>query len=225
MVLWLVDRSFHAGKEADHLGPPERPNPGSSSPPPFGAAIKLRERSWDFIPPEIVRPLAITTVSDIAIIALRLGMRWSDFRPEENMMRAEGNGHVLNSTVVRSMGIILQYMGVGNPYDLPREELYIPTQQADMMGFGFLPCSDLIDKAPFRIGSMGDIKAIMTQFDPTGPSTKKVRDTNEVGGKPFGFSDIIPLAAPMMRIRGSNIIKLPMPADHSDGLTSHREGM
>ena len=177
------------------------------------------------MPPEIVRPVAITTISDIAIIALRLGMRWIDFRPEENMMRAEGNGHVLNSTVVRSIGIILQYMQVGDSHSLPQEELYIPSDQADMMGFGILPCSNLMDRAPFRIGSMGEILTVMSQFDPTGAARKKVHDTNTVGGKPFGFSDIIPLAAPMIRTRGSSIIRLPKPADHSDGLTSHKEGM
>ena len=177
------------------------------------------------MPPEMVRPVAITSISDIAIIARRLGMRWIDFRPEENTMRAEGNGHVLNSTVVRSIGIILQYMEVGDPYSLPKGELYNPTNQADGMGFGILPRSNLIYRAPFRIGSIEEILAVMNQFDPTGVATKKARDTNACGGKPFGFSDIIPLAAPMMRIRGSNIIRLPMPADHCDGLTSHREGM
>lgn len=173
----------------------------------------------------MVRPVAITSISDIAIIARRLGMRWIDFRPEENTMRAEGNGHVLNSTVVRSIGIILQYMEVGDPFSLPKYELYIPTNQADMMGFGILPRSNLIYRAPFRIGSIEEILAVMDQIDPTGVSTKKARDTHSCGGKPFGFSDIIPLAAPMMRIRGSSIIRLPMPADHCDGLTSHKEGM
>ena len=225
MGLFFVDQFFQRETKADYPCPPGRLPQHRLSSPRFGAAIKLRERSWDFMPPEIVRPVAITTISDVAIIALRLGMRWTDFRPEENAMRAEGNGHVLNSTVVRSIGIILQYMGVGDSKSLPQEELYIPTNQADMMGFGILPCSDLIDRAPFRIGSMEEILAIMSQFDPTGPARKKTRDTNECGGKPFGFSDIIPLAAPMMRIRGSSIIRLPMPADHSDGLTSHKEGM
>lgn len=225
MGLFFVDQFLHGETEANYPDSPGRLPQHRLSSPRFGAAIKLRERSWDFMPPEIVRPVAITTISDVAIIALRLGMRWTDFRPEENAMKAEGNGHVLSSTVVRSIGIILQYMGVGDFKSLPQEELYIPTSQADMMGFGMLPCSSLIEGAPFRIGSIDEILAIMGQFDPTGPARKKTRDTNACGGKPFGFSDIIPLAAPMMRIRGSSIIRLPMPADHSDGLTSHKEGM
>ncbi len=176
------------------------------------------------MPPELVRPVAITSISDIAIIARRLGMRWTDFRPEDNTMRAEGNGHVLNSTLVRSIGIILQYMQVGNPLSLPKKELYIPTRQTDVMNFGILPRSHLIYRADLRIGSIEEILAVMDQFDPSGAATKKARDTNACGKKPFGFSDIIPLVAPMMRFRGSTIIRLPVPADHCDGLLSHKEG-
>lgn len=177
------------------------------------------------MPPEMVRPVAITSISDLAIIARRLGMRWTDFRPEDNTMRAEGNGHVLNSTLVRSIGIIMQYMDVGDPFSAPKKELYIPTRLADAMGFGILPRSQLIYRAEFRIGTIEEILAVLDQIDPSGVTTKTARDTNAVGGKPFGFSDIIPLVAPMMRFRDSSIVRLPMPADHCDGLTSHQEGM
>lgn len=44
-----------------------------------GPAVRFHEMSWDFMPPEIVRPFAVTTVSDIAIIARRLGMSWEVF--------------------------------------------------------------------------------------------------------------------------------------------------
>ena len=43
-------------------------------------AIKFRERSWDFMSSDIIRPHAITNVSDIAILVRRLGMTWEDFR-------------------------------------------------------------------------------------------------------------------------------------------------
>lgn len=101
------------------------------------------------MPPEMVRPVAIVSISDIAIIARRLGMRWVDFRPEDNTMRAEGNGHVLNSTLVRSIGLILQYMRVGDPFSLPLNGLYIPTREVDAMGFGILPESELITLMDF----------------------------------------------------------------------------
>ena len=71
----------------------------------FSPACRLRERSWDLLSPELVWPLARTTVSDIAIIVRRLGMTWRAFQPEEGIMSAEGNGHLVYSTYVRSLGV------------------------------------------------------------------------------------------------------------------------
>ena len=46
--------------------------------------LKMQRRSWDFVPPEVVRPLASVAISDIAVMARRLGMgrscvRWKPF--------------------------------------------------------------------------------------------------------------------------------------------------
>lgn len=45
-----------------------------------GSALRFRERSWDSVSPETVRPCAITSISDVAVLARRLGMTWTDFR-------------------------------------------------------------------------------------------------------------------------------------------------
>ena len=39
----------------------------------------------------------------------------------------------------------------------------------------------------------------------------------------YGFSDIIALAAPMIRYRHSTIIRVPMPAEYCSSLLSHKE--
>lgn len=43
-------------------------------------AVRFRQRSWDFIPVDVIRPQALSTVTGIAILAQRLGMTWQDFR-------------------------------------------------------------------------------------------------------------------------------------------------
>ena len=202
--------------------------------------VKLREKSWDFAPPEIIRPVAITNVYNIAIIARRLGMTWFEFRPEENLMRAEGNDHVLTSTLVRSMGIVIQYMHSGGKTEtLSKKERYIPREEADLLGFGVLCESNLFQfhylteetknlqssKHRLKIGSIDEILLTMDTIGCEEEAIKKARDMHTVGKKPFGFSDIIPLVAPMMRYRGNSIIRLPVPADHCDGLTSYKEGI
>lgn len=70
-------------------------------------AIQISKRSWDFVPPEVVKPYAVTTAGDIAIIVQRLGMSWKKFNPGEGLLRAEGNNCLITSTVVRSLGILI----------------------------------------------------------------------------------------------------------------------
>ena len=195
-------------------------------------AVKLRERSWDFMSPEIVRPLAASNISDIGAIARRLGMVWTDFRPEEGIMRAEGNGHILSSTSFRSIGMVLQYMNVGKSYynwQLSRTSspanLYVPTQEADMLGFGILAGCEALSIPPFKIGTIGDVYASMNLLDRSHKASQKIKDVRGIEPNcTFGFSDLIPLAAPMMRLRGSTVIRLPIPTEYWGGLTLHIEG-
>lgn len=201
--------------------------------------VIFRERSWDFMSPEIVRPFAVTNISDIGVMARRLGMTWTDFRPEDGIMRAEGNGHVLSSTLVRSIGMILQYMDVRPPDSaitlsrpsfqsnrtLHQSNLYIPTREVDKLGFGILPGYKALSIPNFKIGTINEVFAAMNSLDNSHQASKTIKDVR--GIEPtctFGFSDLIPLAAPMMRARGSTVIGLPIPTEHHVGLTCHKEG-
>lgn len=148
-------------------------------------------------------------------------------------MRAEGNGHVFSSTFARSIGIILQYIYVGPPVpgkrssvpELSKTELYVPCKEADMMGFGILPGYSLLHIPSFRIGTIDEVYATLDGFDPTCKASQKVRDIRGiVPHRTFGFSDLIPLAAPMMHIHGCSVIRLPVPAEDPVGLTCIQEG-
>lgn len=55
-------------------------------------AITSHAQSWDFMPPDLVQPVAFSTIGDIIAIAHRLGMEWKGIRPGQDIMRAEGNG-------------------------------------------------------------------------------------------------------------------------------------
>ena len=65
-------------------------------------AIRLTERSWDLAFPDVVRPLAVSSVGSIVVIAHRLGMqRKDDFSPSDGKMNAAGCGHEMSSDLVR----------------------------------------------------------------------------------------------------------------------------
>lgn len=54
-----------------------------------------------------------------------MDMKWKDFRPFKDILRAEGHSHTITSTVVRSLGIILQYSYTGQSQRLGAAELSI----------------------------------------------------------------------------------------------------
>ena len=45
-------------------------------------------RSWDFMPMDVVKPLASSTLGAILVLSARLRMEWSDLQPAEGVLRA-----------------------------------------------------------------------------------------------------------------------------------------
>ena len=43
-------------------------------------AVRIKQRSWDFMSPDTIRPHAVSNLGDIAVLTRRLGMTWLDFR-------------------------------------------------------------------------------------------------------------------------------------------------
>lgn len=194
--------------------------------------LRLQRRSWDFVPPEVVRPLASVTVCDIAVMARRLGMIWKQFEPLEGNLRAEGNGHTITSTAVRSMGTVLQ-IGIKDflPSGAPAEEfneLYIPSEAADMMGFGLVPgdANLGVPDYSYKLGTEEEVLATLRNVvDPSRKAAETVKGVLEANpGWTPGISDIIGLAAPMIRQPHSSIVRVPQPAGYAVGLTQQQEG-
>lgn len=111
-------------------------------------ACRFVQSSWDFMSPDLIYPLALTSVGDIAVMIERLRIKWSSFRPKDGVMRA-GRSLVVYSTLVRSIGPILHFSNGRAQFDhlvkapslnlTQPEEVYVPSSDADMMRFGLLP--------------------------------------------------------------------------------------
>lgn len=196
-------------------------------------AVTFRTRSWDFMPPEIVRPFATSNVGDIIALAHRLGMRWKDIRPGDGIMRAEGNGQSITSTTVRGFGLLLQYTfdlsivriqtGIGSGDTLI---LTIPSREADMLGFQITPRTYGVPRFVFG--------------DPIGPNTitramsqlgldREVQDMYveyfRKSKRLYGFSDLIGMVTCFLPLQGSSIVQIfsPYPEAH-DSPTNWWEG-
>ncbi|KAL8812958.1 MAG: hypothetical protein Q9223_007164 [Gallowayella weberi] len=218
----------------------------------------LQRHSWDFVPPDVIRPLAVMTLHDVALFSRRLGMSWKVFEASRGALHAEGNGHMIDSTTVRSVGtgavamsfLLCLILGLSHRCAAqPRkpaecwshdpvvqfsirdplqsmdsmEHLYIPSEPADKMGFGILPGDPKLHLPDYVIGEPEDCVARTLEIDrQAGDTLKELAEDN--GWTP-GFSDIIGFAPPMLRLRGSTIIKVPRPARYEGGLTLQEEGI
>ncbi|MCJ1392258.1 hypothetical protein MMC18_005125 [Xylographa bjoerkii] len=223
LVCWLGMLEALHEHEADVIGlhvydcplpTPEQPRP----------AVTFRRRSWDFQSSDTIRPHAVSNIFDIAILVHRLGMTWQDFRPQDGLLRAEGNGHLLTSTFSRSVGIILQYMRVGPSL---HSNNYIHSTAADKMGFGILAGFPPLNIPEYTIGSTSEVLATADRLDPSGTLRRITVDIRHPYFCPtclFGFSDIIPLASGMLRAKGSTIVRLRVPSEYVVGPTCHQEG-
>lgn len=112
---------------------------------------------------------------------------------------------------------------------LIKAELYILTREADVIGFGILPGCDRLNVLNLNVGTTAEVYVIMDILDSTRKASTKLKDVNRLlVGKwdahcMYGFSDIIALAAPMIRRRNSTIVRLPMPSEYCSSLLSHKE--
>lgn len=89
-----------------------------------------KTRSWDFMPPDIVRPIASTTLGCLITMAYSLGMNWTDFRLDEGIMRAVGGGRSLATSIVRGMGLVVEYSTDASE---PVRSRCIPSKVADQV--------------------------------------------------------------------------------------------
>jgi len=173
------------------------------------------------------------TVHDIVIIARLIGMQWTVLKPEEGIMSATGKNRLLYSTFEPSLGTVLHYITTGDAdkhfippsAELGAADISIPTPQAAMLAFGILPgCKDL-NLSDYHISSIDDIYTTLNHLDPTCRASQQVRDVRGICPESaYGFSDLIPMAAPMLRLRGSTIIRIPIPTQYCIGLTCNKPG-
>jgi hypothetical protein len=114
---------------------------------------------------------------------------------------------------------------------MKKSDLYISTIEADMMGFGIVPvwysdASSVFAHPPeqaIRVGTHEDCMETMISLCGDCPATTHLRQELDRDRRMPGFSDIIPLAAPIMYTEGSTITRIPQPAHHAVGLTVYRQ--
>lgn len=190
--------------------------------------VRLEQRSWDFMPPDVVRPYARINLGDLAILARRLGMDWDRFEPSDGILRAQGNGYTLTSVFVRSVGTMVEineilgsdvsgsslpWLNPVIPEHVERKMLLIPCAAADKMNFGILPGvgSDFIFR-DFDVSSIDAFRSTIRYFtqDEGIVAAFVLGQWQDQGWCP-GISDLLPLIAPICFRPELGIMGLPAP--------------
>jgi hypothetical protein len=75
-----------------------------------------------------VRPVASTTLGCLVTMVHRMDMVWSRFKPDEGSIRAARPGRAFSASLVRGMGLVIEYSTDGSPLTHDR---FMICQQAD----------------------------------------------------------------------------------------------
>ncbi|KAF1956326.1 hypothetical protein CC80DRAFT_535663 [Byssothecium circinans] len=126
-------------------------------------AVIYRVWSWDLMPPDMIRPLAVVSVCDIILLAVRLGIHWRIIEPELGKMQANGNGYTISAIDVRGLGLVLRFTASGPHLYYPR---LIPSRAVDKMVLGILPGDPDLVKFDFpMVNEQGEVTDVA---DPNG---------------------------------------------------------
>jgi hypothetical protein len=181
------------------------------------AFYTIRTQSWDFVPPEIVKPLAMMCDSDLVVLAIRLGMKWIVFHPAQGIFRAQGSGMMLESARLRSVGTTVAIHWYSDRRYQSREML-VPTKEAASMLFGAVRSDILVYY--FALGNYDGVKKLMGERNIclSAESKSRLDELNTAGLPLHGFIDIIPICANFMRQRGSPITRVPALIKNATGI-------
>ena len=197
---------------------------------------QMRERSFDFMPQDLPRPLATCNISDIGIMVRRMGMIWKEFDPAGGNMAAEGGIHTLTSVYVRGLGLVLQYRQINNKlrrfYEGPvnkiigkrisetedqksveNQQITNYTIEADKLIYGILPGHQKLGVPDFCIGTWSECLDVFRELIAVDGSSN-LSGTSDYGDplhglSPYEFNDILLMAPPFLRPRGSPDGRLP----------------
>ena len=205
--------------------------------------VRLEERSWDFMPPEVIKPYMRMNIGDLAVVARRLGMEWDRFEPSDGILRASGNGYNLTSVLVRSIGTMVEInevhgfaTGSSMPWLIPvlpehveRKMLLMPCGAADKMGFGILPgAGSEFFYRDFDVSSLEAVRGALRYFtqDEGLVAAFAAEHWRTAGTESWcpGVSDLLPLIAPMMYRAELGIMGVPAPDNEllfRSSVTSH----
>ncbi|KEF52965.1 uncharacterized protein A1O9_10871 [Exophiala aquamarina CBS 119918] len=214
----------------------------------YGTRISIvyQERTWDLLPPDIIRPMASSRLGTIIVLSLRLGMQWENIDISNGAMRAEGNGHTLLSTIIRGLGIAFQY-SFNSEADCNRNgpslfhksgfksKILIPRRSTDKMSCGIIPstgfdipdiplCGKNIAEGAILLSAALSHLNVQRSTISRITAHEKLEKMQQINDfvSPVGFPihDMIALLAPFLPLKGSSNTRIAYPIQASVTLSA-----
>ena len=161
-------------------------------------------------------------VSDLAVLIPQLGMNWLEFKPTDGLLRAEGNGWVLTSTQLRSVGWVVNIQPYYTP-DLSRARMLVPTEAAQSMTFGILSTGPSWI-TEFPIGNIDHVLRWMRVVKLPTECLNFLKELEGDGNPLYGFVDLIPMLSTFLRQRQSVVTRVPAPIANPYGILHSATG-
>lgn len=188
-------------------------------------AIRRVKRSWDFLPSDALRPLASAQLGDLLILSYRMLIGWYDLRLGRRSLRAEGHGHSFTQIEIRGLGIVLEYhfaaSGVSTRADRPFGGHFVPSKEADMMAFGYIPISKGMGMAAlshdyFDLGKEDYNLCLLNMLTDLQVGQALLEEfSSQIQKPPSVFFDVsneaLPLVAPFIPVAGLGAVKVIHP--------------
>ncbi|KAK5154450.1 hypothetical protein LTS14_006585 [Recurvomyces mirabilis] len=184
------------------------------------AAVIYRQWTWDLMPSDMPRPPAITTVGDIMVLALRLGMKWRSLDFANGRIYADGCGYTLATVEGRGLGLVVSF---SRPATAPVRSAIIPSQAVDKLICGILPgCPILVRRDYDFVGDDGQVLG-HKMLESIGVGYELRAAKRAMGGyEPY--ADACALLSPFLPVLGSSAVCYATPRwswRHDTGAVIH----
>ncbi|EMC92293.1 hypothetical protein BAUCODRAFT_284405 [Baudoinia panamericana UAMH 10762] len=159
--------------------------------------------SWDFMPDDLIRPLARIDLGDMVVIALRLGMRWRSLDPGSGRLAAEGNGYSITASEEGGLGLVVRFNAGREDGFLPA---LVPSRAVDKLMCGIIPGDPSLVREDFdfieRLDGHKSLEALLTRIGVTYGATNTIlahgcRETN---------NELVMLLCPFLPLKGCKMV-------------------
>lgn len=145
--------------------------------------IQRKRRCWDFMPLNVTKPFATTTICHLVEIISMLGLVWVEFDMKKSILSAEGNGYMVKSEYMPGLGVLTRFSRLSKPdHEVNR---MIPCKEIKRFCFGEVPSIFDLTKHNLQFGP-GKLESCLSHLMPqlAGHHRKSILNPDE---RPFIF--------------------------------------